>query len=326
MLIIEFMSAEQVLCRKLVKSTVPAFLTGVLRTCAQAFIKVVLHVFSEFHRKNVKQPEVRGEIRLVTSWRPVWSLWLKVFRAHVEGRLINPNTKQPYNYVKDPEKTTFRPQTLSPNTFRVLAGLDTEGLKECANKILTGFVDEEAENAEPAGTERPVPKIFLGKPGKWVRGAVSLADWVYRKRLKSTIVRKIAHYIGVTNMMYDKDGEFISKNWSDLKKELHITSAQMSEFIRRAGHAYLGQYNLASLPKSLVPLPDECLAEFARVLARDPASRSCLPPALAVFPPADESNGLEFFTASGTHEPELLPVKFPFANSGSVVGGIADLR
>ena len=117
MLVIELLSAEQVLCSERVESTVPAIFLELLKTCAQAFIQVVLHVFSEFHKKNVNQPTVRGEIRLVTSWRPVWSLWLKVFRAHVDGRLINPNTKQPYNYVADPEKNSFKPITLSPNTF-----------------------------------------------------------------------------------------------------------------------------------------------------------------------------------------------------------------
>lgn len=187
----------------------------------------------------------------------------------MDGRLVNPSTKEPYNAVPDPDKYPFKPQTLSPNTFRVLAGLDTEGLKECASKILTGFRDDEDENAEGSETEIPVPKIFLGKPGKWVRGAVSLGDWVQRKRLKSTIVRKIAHYRGLTDAMYDADGELISDRWADVKKDFHITSAQMSEFIRRAGKAYLGQYNLASLPKNLAPLPDECLAEFARVLARN---------------------------------------------------------
>ena len=40
--------------------------------------------------------ELKGELKLITATEETWAIWLRLFDAHNNGDLVNPNTENTY--------------------------------------------------------------------------------------------------------------------------------------------------------------------------------------------------------------------------------------
>lgn len=291
-----------------------------------AFIMRILHVLSEFHGRDASLAASRGEIQLITSSIDVWDKWLEVCMAHHDGRLICPTTGVPFCNIVNSEKQPFKPQKLAPNTFRSLTGLDTNGLIECATKILAGAEpNNDQTSATRSGAATGTPKIYIGKPGKWVPDMVSLLDWVQRKKEKSIIIREMMRYIDGGDVTINDEEDIDRMQWVQFKAEHRIHSPHIYDLIRRAGKAYMKQFTAASLPKSMLPMPEACIVQMARIIQRKMPHKEVPHPVVAELDSKNPQSTLKFLTV-GTDRSNVLLVERPLQDVRNVCGGIIDLR
>lgn len=215
----------------------------------QLFKYQMITKFSAIDNSTARQKqysELRGEIYLITSPDHVWDKWERVFEAHEEGELIDPDTG--HFYRENPRYKPLKP--LMREFFRQLQGLTETEMGKVADHIL---------HTRPTAKRAWVhPKIVFSTPKTFVPSCYQLKEWAPKRKHKTTIVQEL-HKIVPDKRIFE-DGAINHARWRAFKKEFNFTSASMAALIKEAGEVFLkarqvkGGKNLA--------LPDRTLKVF----------------------------------------------------------------
>ena len=65
----------------------------------QTFSAAIVTKFSSIDMKTSGKKTVQdlnGELKLITSSHETWKIWMRLFDAHDEGEIVNPDTENTY--------------------------------------------------------------------------------------------------------------------------------------------------------------------------------------------------------------------------------------
>ena len=136
---------------------------------------------------------------------------MRLFDAHNNGDLVNPDTENTY---KTDSKVKVPP--ILREFFRPLQGLMDSELYRAAEHILL---------ETPRGT-LPYPKIFLKRPKHMKPCTYHIMKWCEYKKKKIMAIREISKLLPSHNLI-DSDGEIVWENWRKLKGVYHINGVSM---------------------------------------------------------------------------------------------------
>ena len=193
----------------------------------QTFSNVILTKFSSIDMKTSGMKTVqklKGELKLITATKETWAIWLRLFDAHNNGDLINPDADNTY---KSDSKVKVSP--ILREFFRPLQGLLDSELYRAAQHILL----------ETPRRTLPYPKIFLKRPKHMKPSTYRIKEWCDYRKKKTMAVREISKLLPTHNLI-NSDGEIVWENWRKLKGEYHINGVSMRALIRGAS-SFLAQ-------------------------------------------------------------------------------------
>ena len=162
--------------------------------------------------------ELKGELKLITASEETWAIWLRLFDAHNNGDLVNPDTENTY---KVDSKGKVPP--IIREFFRPAQGLLDSELYRAAQHIL---------HETPRRT-LPYPKIFLKRPKHMKPSTYHMKEWCEYRKKKTMAIREISKLLPSYNVT-TTDGEIVWENWKKLKDEYHINGVSMRALIRGA--------------------------------------------------------------------------------------------
>ena len=162
--------------------------------------------------------ELKGELKLITATEETWAIWLRLFDAHNNGDLVNPDTENTY---KSDSKVKVPP--ILREFFRPLQGLMDSELYRAAEHILL----------ETPRRTLPYPKIFLKRPKHMKPCTYHIKEWCEYRKKKTMAIREISKLLPSHNLI-DSDGEIVWENWRKLKGEYHINGVSMRALIKGA--------------------------------------------------------------------------------------------
>ena len=159
--------------------------------------------------------ELKGELRLICCSQDTWDMWTTFFDAHSAGEIVNPDTEDKYNKVKDAEAPPILREF-----FRPLQGLTESELHRCAVHLLGNTV----------GRKLPYPKIFLKRP-KHKAGTYYIKEWCEHRKMKTIAMRELADLVP-EKRLFNAYGDIDWASWREFKLEYHITGASMRSLVR----------------------------------------------------------------------------------------------
>ena len=162
--------------------------------------------------------ELKGELKLITATEDTWAIWLRLFDAHNNGDLVNPDTENTYR--SDPK---IKVPPILREFFRPLQGLLDSELYRAAQHILL----------ETSKRTLPYPKIFLKRPKHMKPSTYHIKEWCEYRKKKTMAIREISKLLPSHNLI-NTDGEIVWENWRKLKEEYHINGVSMRSLIRGA--------------------------------------------------------------------------------------------
>ena len=168
--------------------------------------------------------ELKGELKLITATEETWAIWLRIFDAHNNGDLVNPDTENTY---KSDSKVKVPP--ILREFFRPLQGLLDFELYRAVQHILL----------ETSRRTLPYPKIFMKRPKHMKPSPYHIKDWCEYRKKKTMAIREINKLLPSHNLI-NTDGEIVLENWRKLKEEYHINGVSMRSLIRDAS-AFLAE-------------------------------------------------------------------------------------
>jgi len=168
------------------------------------------------HTKTMK--ELKAELKLITSTEETWAIWCRLFDAHNNGDLVNPDTEN--TYKSDP-KGKIPP--ILREFFRPLQGLTDSELYRAAEHILL----------ETPRRSLPYPKIFLKRPKHMKPSTYHIRQWCECRKRKTMAIREMSK-LHPARELANADGEIDWKKWRAFKAEYHINGVSMRALIREA--------------------------------------------------------------------------------------------
>ena len=187
----------------------------------QTFSNAILTKFSSIDMKTSGMKtvmELKGELKLITASAETWAIWLRLFDAHNNGDLVNPDTENTYR--SDPK---IKVPPILREFFRPLQGLLDSELYRVAQHILL----------ETSRRTLPYPKIFLKRPKHMKPSTYHIKEWCEYRKKKTMAIREISKLLPSQNLI-NTDGEIVWENWRKLKEEYHINGVSMRSLIRGA--------------------------------------------------------------------------------------------
>ena len=181
--------------------------------------KAILTKFSSIDMKtNGKKTvqELKGEFKFITATEETWAIWLRLFDAHNNGDLVNPDTGNTYKI-----DSNVKTPPILREFFRPTQGLLDSELCRASMHILL----------ETPRRTLPYPKIFLKRPKHMKSSTYHMKEWCEYKKKKTMAIREISKLLPTRNLI-NTDGDIVWENWRKLKDEYHINGISMRALIR----------------------------------------------------------------------------------------------
>ena len=159
--------------------------------------------------------ELKGELRLICCTQATWDMWTTFFDAHSAGDIINPETEEKYNAVKDGEAPPILREF-----FRPLQGLTESELHRCAVHLL----------GTTLGRKLPYPKIFLKRP-RHRPGTYNMKEWCEHRKMKTNAMRELGGLLPEMQL-FDAEGDINWAKWREFKLAYNINGASMRSLVK----------------------------------------------------------------------------------------------
>ena len=218
---------------------------------AQEFCNAMVDKFSSIDMKSTTTKsvlELKGELRLICCSEGTWETWTTFFDSHSAGDLVNPETEEKYNAVKDAEAPPILREF-----FRPLQGLTETELHRCAVHLLGNTV----------GRTLPYPKIFLKRP-KHKPGTFYIKEWCEHRKMKTNAMRELAELLPEKEL-FDAQGDIDWAKWREFKAEYNINGASMRSLVKE--HVSVLKQKANKRAKKTEPDPED-LQKYINFLER----------------------------------------------------------
>ena len=205
--------------------------------------------------RGITHADLNAELTLIMAPDLTSRLWRKIFIAHEEGTLMNPD-KPGYTFLdehveaqqklrarheknKSPAAFEEKPYVCKPltrETFKNMAGLTRADFFLCAQRILDARDGEDVPRVTLRTTKNP--KVS------------TLKSWVHFRKWKNILLQELSSRDPKNCGIWGKDSEGFDcldlDVWNKFKKEHGITKAKWVKLYQVAGDTWLNKKRLAN--------------------------------------------------------------------------------
>ncbi len=187
----------------------------------QTFSAAIVTKFSSIDMKASAKKTVqdlKGELKLITASEETWKIWVRLFDAHNQGELVNPDTENTYA-----EDSKAKVPPLLREFFRFLQGLQESELYRVAQHVL----------CETPRRSLPYPKIFLKRPKHPKPSCYHIREWSEHRKKKTLAMKELAKELP-QYLLTNTEGEIVYDHWRRVKEDYNINGTSMRALVRQA--------------------------------------------------------------------------------------------
>jgi hypothetical protein len=156
--------------------------------------------------------DLKNEVKIITSPDKTFELWKEFLEKHSTGGLINPDTRDRFNQVKNFKVT--KNFTLAREFFKHLGHFTDDDLKVFVQHLLQ----------KTPGHLYSYPKVTVHKTLKLHNSHYSAAEWVERRKKKMIVLQEFDALDG-TLKLTRADGGVNNEKWKEWKKTHAVSVA-----------------------------------------------------------------------------------------------------
>jgi hypothetical protein len=155
--------------------------------------------------------DLKNEVKIITSPNELFGLWKEFQERHTTGALINPDTMEKFNQVKNFKVT--KNFTLAREFFKPLGHLIDNDLKVFVQHLL----------GRTPNRDSLYPKVIVHKTSKVHCLHYSAAEWVDRRKKKMMVLQEL-NVIDHSLKVVTAKGTVDNEKWRAWKRSHNVSS------------------------------------------------------------------------------------------------------